>query len=428
MDCPTNTVVIVGGGLSGLAAAVQLGRFGLPALLFDDSTEMGGRAKTECRDGFHLNYGPHRLYEMGPAARTFRELGVPINSATRGPNGGFAVLRGGRYTLPVGFCSLLTTGLLGAWAKRELARLLTSMSKVDIDALNCISIGRWLQVNVHDPDVIQLVHAFVRYATYCDDPEHQSASAAIAQLRLSIGSPVLYIHHGWGSMVAGLQKAATSSGSEIIRGRRVVAVNAAGEYATSVTLADGSLVTARAVIVATSPQSARQLLCGRAAVDVPPTPVRVAALDVALRRLPRERAVFALGIDEPWSFSADSVIARVAPENGAVVHVAKYLRGGAATASDERQLERALDLLQPGWRDLIVYRRFLPTAVVSHALVAAESGGFAGRPSGRVPGLKNVFLAGDWIGRTGQLADASVASGIEAARTIAQISCSRYGL
>lgn len=424
MDFRANAVVIVGGGLSGLAAAVQLGRLGLPALLFDDLTEVGGRAKTECRDGFYLNYGPHRLYERGAAAKTFRELGVPIESATRGPNGGFAVWRGRRYTLPVGFCSLLTTGLLGASAKREIARLLTSMSKVDIDALNDISISRWLQVNVHDHDVIQLVLAFVRYATYCDDPECQSASAAIEQLRLSMESPVLYIHHGWGSLVAGLQKAATSAGAEIIRGR-VVAVNAAGEYATSVTLADGSLVTARAVIVATSPQSVRRLLSGGTAVEVPPTPVRVAALDVALRRLPRERAVFAVGIDEPWSFSADSVIARVAPENGAVVHVAKYLRAGAATASDERQLERALDVLQPGWRDLIVYRRFLPTLVVSHGLVAAESGGFAGRPNGQVPGLKNVFLAGDWIGPTGQLGDASVASGIEAARAIARMSCRR---
>jgi uncharacterized protein with NAD-binding domain and iron-sulfur cluster len=59
--------------------------------------------------------------------------------------------------------------------------------------------------------------------------------------------------------------------------------------------------------------------------------------------------------------------------------------------------------------------------VVSHALVTAQSGGFAGRPRVRVPGLDNVFLAGDWIGSTGQLADASVASGIEAARAAAQL-------
>jgi hypothetical protein len=87
-----------------------------------------------------------------------------------------------------------------------------------------------------------------------------------------------------------------------------------------------------------------------------------------------------------------------------------------------RQLERALDLLQPGWRDLVVHRRFLPTVVASHALVSAATGGFAGRHTGRLPDLANVFLAGDWIGPTGQLADACVASGIEAARRAALLS------
>jgi hypothetical protein len=99
--------------------------------------------------------------------------------------------------------------------------------------------------------------------------------------------------------------------------------------------------------------------------------------------------------------------------------MAKYLRAGTdGSPSDERDLERALDLLQPGWRSGVAFRRFLPAVVVSHALVAAESGGFSGRPPGDLPALRNVFLAGDWIGPVGQLADASVASGIAAARSV----------
>jgi predicted NAD/FAD-dependent oxidoreductase len=35
-----------------------------------------------------------------------------------------------------------------------------------------------------------------------------------------------------------------------------------------------------------------------------------------------------------------------------------------------------------------------------------------------VPALRNVFLAGDWVGPVGQLADAAVASGIAAARSV----------
>jgi phytoene dehydrogenase-like protein len=107
------------------------------------------------------------------------------------------------------------------------------------------------------------------------------------------------------------------------------------------------------------------------------------------------------------------------------VHVAKYLRGGARGATDdEQQLERTLDLLQPGWRDLVVHRRFMSSVVVSHALVSAKAGGFAGRPSGRLPDVDNVFLAGDWVGPTGQLADASVASGMRAARAVERLTAS----
>jgi phytoene dehydrogenase-like protein len=421
MDASAGTVVIVGGGLSGLAAAARLGRSRIRAVLFDEAAEVGGRAKTQCCYGFHLNYGLHRLFERGTAVTSLRELGVPIDAARRGPNGGIAVCRGERFTLPVGFCSLLTTGLLGPRAKREMGRLLASIPAADIAALDRVSFSDWLRTRVDDPDVIQLVCAFARSATYSDDPDRLSASAALDQLRLSMDGAVLHLHHGWGALVARLQQAAAASGITVARGR-VIAVNGDDAQATSVTLADGSRVAARAVIIATGPRTAQHVLKDLAWVGYPAAPIHLAALDVALERLPQARTVFAVGIDEPWSLSADSSIARVAPGGGAVVHVAKSLRTGCAgTPRDEEQLEHALDLLQPGWRSAVVYRRFLPTVVVSHALVSADTGGFAGRTNGRVPALRNVFLAGDWIGPTGQLADASVASGIAAARSIERL-------
>jgi len=422
LELPAKSVVIVGGGLSGLAAAVQLGRFGVSAGVFDHANELGGRAKTECRDGFHLNYGPHRLYDAGPATKALRELGIAIDGAPRGAAGGYAVWRGRKYTLPVGFCSLLTTGLFDAGAKREIARFMTSLPTLQLDALERVSIEEWARTHLSDPNVIQLVLAKVRYTTYCQDLDLLSASAALDQLRLSVSGAVLHVHYGWGALVTSLEQAAVSTGTEIVRGRRVIAVTATDGFATGVRLEDGALVPSGAVIIATGPQAARRLVTGLAELHEPATAVHVAALDVALHRLPDHRAVFALGVDESWCFSADSAIARVAPRLGAVVHLAKYLRTGAAgTADDERQLEGALDLLQPGWRELVAYRRFLPTVVVSHALVGATTGGFAGRHPGRLPDLPNVFLAGDWIGPTGQLADACVASGIKAARRVARI-------
>jgi phytoene dehydrogenase-like protein len=414
-------VVIVGGGLSGLAAAVHLGRAGLPTIVFDEAGELGGRAKTKRRNGFHLNYGPHRLYSEGPAVKTLRALGIEIDGAPRGPNGGIAVWRGRQYTLPVGFCSLLTTGLFDACAKQEIARLMTSLRRIELEPIEHVSIGEWVRAHLRDPNVIQVVLALVRYTTYSDDLNRLSASAALDQMRLSVASAVLHVHHGWGTLITCLQQAASVTGVEIVRGRRVANVDVADGHARGIRLEDGTEVPAQAVILATGPQPACRLLAGTVELKEPASAVRVATLDVALRGLPNERAVFALGVDEPWCYSTDSAIARVAPQRGAVVHLAKYLgRDAKVTPADEQQLEAALDLLQPGWRDLVEYRRFLPTAVVSHALVTADAGGFSGRQTGWIPGLANVFLAGDWVGPTGQLADAAVASGIEAARLVAR--------
>jgi phytoene dehydrogenase-like protein len=428
MRLPGDVVVIVGGGLAGLAAAVHLGRAGVRSVLFHDSTALGGRARTECRAGFHFNFGPHRLYERGEAVTGLRALEVTIDGAPRGPNGGLAICDGVTHTLPVGWVSLLATGLLGLCGKREIGRFLADVPTMDVSSLQGVPLSEWLRTRLHDPNVIRVALALIRFTTYSDEPDRLSAAAAVDQLKLSLMGSVLYIHEGWGTLVAALKGAALSSGATIVTGQSVATVNVDATRASTVTLADGTLVPCGAVIVATGPRQADRLL-GERMPPLPSTsPVCVAALDLALRRLPSRRTIFAMGVDDPICFSADSAIARVAPHSGAVVHVAKYLRGGArGTIDDERQLERTLDLLQPGWRDVVVHRRFMSSVVVSHALVSAEAGGFAGRPSGCVPDVDNVFLAGDWVGPTGQLADASVASGIRAARAVERLTASTVG-
>jgi len=74
--------------------------------------------------------------------------------------------------------------------------------------------------------------------------------------------------------------------------------------------------------------------------------------------------------------------------------------------------------MQPGWREVVVERRFLPSLVVSHMLVTAAAGGTAGRPGPAVPGIRNLYVAGDWVGPEGMLADASLASAKRAAELI----------
>ena len=56
-------------------------------------------------------------------------------------------------------------------------------------------------------------------------------------------------------------------------------------------------------------------------------------------------------------------------------------------------------------------RRVMRELVVTHDLPHAARGGLAGRTPGAVDGIANLWLAGDWVGPEGLLADASLASG-----------------
>jgi phytoene dehydrogenase-like protein len=138
--------------------------------------------------------------------------------------------------------------------------------------------------------------------------------------------------------------------------------------------------------------------------------------------------VFALGIDKPTYFSVHSTWANLATPGHHVVHLMKYLpptddSGGA----DERDLEELLDRCQPGWRARVVERRFLPRMTVNGWLPLATGRGLAGRPGPVVPGVRNLFVAGDWVGAEGMLADGAFASGRQAAGLAASATVSAMG-
>jgi phytoene dehydrogenase-like protein len=417
----TTDVVVIGGGLAGLAAATFLARAGRKVTLFEKTREVGGRAVTQTKSGFHFNLGPHALYRAGHGAQILRELDVQFTGSMPSPSGGYAIEHGVTQTLPAGFVSLLTTGLLHLPGKLEIGRLLGSINKMDATAWQNVTVREWLDQTIHQPDARRLVQALFRVATYTNDPERQSAGAALAQLQLALTSNVLYLDGGWQTLVDELRQAAQAAGVQIIAGEKVEGIEH-DAVVHSVRLANGTTQITSAVIMTGSPADAAALVQGTAKMALhqwaeAAIPVKAACLDIGLTRLPRPRALFGLGIDRPLYFSVHSAVAKLGPEGGAVIHVAKYLNATAHTEpkADEQELEAVLDLMQPGWREVVAERRFLPNMIVSHAVVA---GGYAGRPGPTVPGVRNLYVAGDWVGPEGLLADASLASAKRAAALI----------
>lgn len=419
-------VAIVGGGLAGLTAATLLARAGRAVAVYEKSRELGGRARTSERDGYNLNFGPHALYRGGAAAPILRELGVRWQGKAPSQSGyGFA--DGQLQPLPTGLRSFLATKLLSVGAKREFLPLLPRLLRLDLAPLQTITLRRWLDRELRNEELRQLILMLVCTTTYAADCDHMSAGAALAQMKLGLLGNVDYIDGGWRILVDGLRDAALAAGVRIVADTRVVEVSrAVGSGAVrGVCLDDGVMVEAAAVIIAAEPAMAAGLVdgAGRSVLAdwaARAIPVEMACLDLGLSALPDPQANLAFGIDVPLYLSVHSAVAKLAPAGGAVIHVGKYLRADQPTApeADLRELEGLLDLVQPGWRERVAVRAFLPRMTVTNALVTAEDGGLAGRPGPAVPGVPGLYLAGDWVGPTGMLTDAALASAKLAAETI----------
>ncbi|HZO26921.1 MAG TPA: FAD-dependent oxidoreductase [Chloroflexota bacterium] len=434
-------VTVVGGGFAGLVAAATAARAGRSVALFEQASGPGGRARTRTEHGFSFNIGAHALYRGMAGLAILRELGMEPRAVQPGTSGAYAVKDGQAYAFPFGLRSLLTTPLFDWRAKLEAGLFLGSIAKMDPRPLEDLTVREWIDRAVRHPSIRQLAEVLVRTATYADDPTEVSAAAGLRQIQAAL-TGALYVHGGWQTIVDDLRTRAQTLGARIVSGARVeevelgeaaptfgVASIAEGPRPTqavrAVRLADGRRFEVGSAILAVPPQKANALVdAGRqgalAGWAERAVPIRAASLDVGLRRLPKPDDWFALGLDRPLYLSVHSKWVQVAPEGGSLVHVLRYLGPSpSAGAEDERELEGLLDLVQPGWRNEVVTRRFMPEITVAGALPSVSWEQRDGPRGPQVPGVAGLFVAGDWVGPDGMLADRAIQSGARAGQAAA---------
>jgi phytoene dehydrogenase-like protein len=386
MNTPQKAIVI-GGGPAGLVAAIRLAEGGVATTLLEAASNLGGRAASEQRSGFFLNQGPHALYAGGPAMRELRALGVELewwNPAS--PNSVF--LRGGKPRRSLGGTPGLT-------------RLLKPLLRDKPEELRGLSTSQWIERNLHSAKARAAAAALVRVTTFVADQNTLSADVAATQLKIGLWPGVRYLEGGWQSLVDALAAKAEGMGATL---RTRAAVRMLHAEAGGWTLAlDEETLHADALVVAPGGPDAVAKLLGGEAPPAPGPAAEVSVLDLGLRRLPRRTRRFALGIDQPTYLSRHS-----APDHrdGVLLSLAGYTR------EPRPALEALADTVQPGWREQVVFDRFLPRMVAVSAIPAPPEG-LAGRPA--VDRGEGLYLAGDWIGPEGWLVDAAISSGAAAA-------------
>lgn len=408
-------VVVVGAGLAGLAAGATAAGAGASTLIIDGH-QPGGRATTDERGRYRFNRGPHALYRGGEATAVLARLGVSFSGAF--PPGGARGRIGDRVdVLPADFGTMLRSRLVSVRGKVALARFLSGVKTWRPADVAGLTIGQWLDTFKLPADARAVVKFLVRTTTYVNDEHTVSADVAASQIQMALANNVLYLDDGWASLVDGLAAAAQRNGAVIRTGAAVRSVapapaSSGGDIA--VTLSGGEVIRAGSVVLAAgTPAGTTALLGGEAPAAwtrLGPE-AEASVLDLGLRKSLEPPILF--GIDPPLYLVDHAHSAkRLAPEGGGLVHVLHYLPLGDTTPAsvlraglEEHARLAGVDPSQ------IEEQRFLLRMTVVGAVTTPASGGLAGRPGIDSTGVPGVFVAGDWVGPRGWLADASLSSG-----------------
>lgn len=114
-------IAVVGGGVTGLAAAWELRRRGAEVVVLEAESEVGGVVRSREVEGRVVDFGPQRVRMTPAMEKIIHELGLRGRVVTAPPDLDLFVYRGGRLrVVPFSVRDFLTSDIVGPWGKARL--------------------------------------------------------------------------------------------------------------------------------------------------------------------------------------------------------------------------------------------------------------------------------------------------------------------
>ncbi len=274
--------IVIGGGISGLACAYRLRQLGIPVLLLEQGSRVGGVIDSVEQEGFLFELGPQSFQSTDTLLELIDALGLSgelVRANPRAPR--YVLVDGQLRRAPLTPPELLTTSLLGVATKW---RVLSEPFRRSKPPLEDESVAEFTRRKFGSELLEHLVGPFVS-GVYAGDPERlslRSAFPAIYQWENDYGSvlrgamrsrpakgkarsSLCTLREGVAALVRAL---GSKLGDSLRCGARVTQVaagKAEGRAALELQVNDGGrgeVLPAAAVVLATDTLSAGRLLAG----------------------------------------------------------------------------------------------------------------------------------------------------------------------
>lgn len=191
-------VTVVGGGLAGIAAALDCARGGATVTLLEARGRLGGAAYSFSRDGITADNGQHVFLRCCVAYRSLLEqLGATdsvtlqprLKIAVLAPAGRRAWLRRSALPAPLHLAGALARYRFLTLRQRvAVARAMQQLRRIDPDdpQIDGRSFGDWLREHGQDVDAVESVWSLIARPTLNLDPDSASLAQAAQVFQLGL--------------------------------------------------------------------------------------------------------------------------------------------------------------------------------------------------------------------------------------------------